>query len=112
MVRELRNQILMIDADQLKNYTKMITARKYATATGHQGMLIITGGVDNKRKILSSTELYDSTNGQWYVSNNLPQPHYWSQSVIVDNILYLFGGVNKDGNYSPAVHWILCQDTS
>ena len=97
------NQILTMAAGQLKNYTKMITARSDATATGHQGMLIITGGVDDKGKILSSTELFDSSNGRWYVTNDLPQPHYWLQSVIVDNILYLLGGINKDVKISPAV---------
>ena len=97
------NQILTMDAGQLKNYTKMITARSYATATGHQGMLIITGGEDDKGKKLSSTELFDSSNGQWYMTNDLPQPHSELKSVIVDNILYLLGGVNKDGYASPAV---------
>ena len=97
------NQILTMAAGQLKNYTKMITARSYATATGHQGMLIITGGMDNKYKILSSTELFDSSNGQWYVTNDLPQPHTLLQSVIVDNILYLLGGSNKDTRSSSAV---------
>ena len=97
------NQILTMAAGQLKNYTKMIAARSHATATGHQGMLIITGGMDDKYKILSSTELFDSSNGQWYVTNDLPQPHYWLQSVIVDNILYLLGGYNKDNKISPAV---------
>ena len=97
------NQILTMDAGQLKNYTKMITARLYATATGHQGMLIITGGQDDKGKKLSSTELFDSSNGQWYVTNDLPQPHDWLRSVIVDNILYLLGGIDKDYNNSPAV---------
>ena len=100
--RKRTNQILTMDAGQLKNYTKMITTRYYATATGHQGMLIITGGKDDEYKILSSTELFNSSNGQWYVTNNLPQPHYWLKSVIVDNILYLLGGNNKDGA-SPAV---------
>ena len=96
------NQIVTMDAGQLKNYTKMITARSHATATGHQGMLIITGGEYDKDKKLSSTELFDSGNGQWYVSKNLPQPHSSLKSVIVDNILYLLGGVNED-NDSPAV---------
>ena len=41
----------------------MITARSVATAAGHQGMLIITGGEDDKYKKLSSTELFDSKNG-------------------------------------------------
>ena len=93
------SRILIMDAGKFKNYTKMITARSCATATGHQGMLIITGGWDDKNKRLSSTELFDSSNGQWYMSksNDLPQPHSQLQSVIVDNILYLIGGVNKDG---------------
>ena len=60
------NKVLIMDAGQLKNYTKMITARSQATAAGHQGMLIITGGVDDKDKTLSSTELFDSNNGHWY----------------------------------------------
>ena len=98
------NQILTMDAGQLKNYTKMITARSSATATGHQGMLIITGGQGaDQGKILSSTELFDSTNGQWYLSDNLPQPHLSLKSVIVDNILYLLGGFNRDYCASPSV---------
>ena len=81
------NQILTMDAGQLRNYTKMITARSYATATGHQGMLIITGGEDDEAKTLSSTELFDSSSGQWYVCNDLPRPHYLLKSVIVDKKL-------------------------
>ena len=97
------NQILTMDGGQLKNYTKMITARSDATAAGHQGMLIITGGKDDKDKVLSSTELFDSNNGQWYNCSNLPQPHYWLQSVIVDDVLYLLGGYHKGRNVSPTV---------
>ena len=99
------NQILTMDGHcgQLKNYTNMITARSYAVAAGHQRMLIITGGQDNEGKMLSSTELFDSSNGQWYKCTDLPQPHAWLKSVIVDNILYLLGGINKDGYNSPTV---------
>ena len=97
------SQVLTMNAGQLKNYTKMIIARKNATATGHQGMLIITGGEDDKYDKLSSTELFDSSNGQWYTCNDLPQPHTELKSVIVDNILYLLGGGNKYGVYSSAV---------
>ena len=99
------NQVLMlhVDAGQLNFYTKMITARSYATAAGHQGMLIITGGKDDKGKILSSTELFDSNNGQWYKCSDLPQPHTSLQSVIVDNILYVLSGVDKSYRDSNAV---------
>ena len=96
------NKILITDADQLKNYTEMITARSCAVAASHQGMLIITGGQDDKSSRLSSTELFDSNTGQWYMCSDLPQPQTWLQSVIVDNTLYLLGGTNKIGT-SPAV---------
>ena len=96
-------QVLTLDAGQLKDRSKIITARSWATAAGHQGMLIITGGWDDKGKKLSSTELFDSNNGQWYECSDLPQPHSWLQSVIVDNILYVLGGVSRSGYESPAV---------
>ena len=100
---KITNQILLLDAGQLKNYINMIIARSHATAAGHQGMLIITGGVDDKGKILSSAELFDSNNGQWYKCSDLPQPHYWLQSVIVDNILYLLSGIDEGYRDSTVV---------
>ena len=100
---KVTNQILTMDDGQINNYAKMTIARKHATAAGYQGMLIITGGRDDKNKALSSTELFDSTNEQWYTCSDLPQPHYWLHSVIVDNILYLLGGYNKGYNASTAV---------
>ena len=96
------NQVFTMDAGQLKDYTKMVTARSHAMAAGHQGMLIITGGQDDNYKTLSSTELFDTNNGQWYKCSDLPLPHRCLHSVIVDNILYLLGWVNKDGDSCPA----------
>ena len=80
----------------------MITPRYYVTAAGYQGTLIITGGRDDQRKVLATTELFDSTTGQWYTTSDLPLPHYLLQSVIIDNTLYLLGGYNQD-DMSPAV---------
>ena len=97
------NQVLIMDADQLKNYTKMIIARSDAVAVGHQRILIITGGEDDKYKKLSSTELFDTNNSQWYKCSDVPQPHACLRSAIVDNILYLLGGIKKDGCCSSAV---------
>ena len=117
------DQILTMDDDQLENYTKMTTARSDATAAGHEGILIITGGLYDKWDRLSTTELFDSNNAQWYNCRDLPLPYYSLKSVIVDNILYLLGGYNKDGKASPAVitasldtlsrhqlNWKACQD--
>ena len=96
------NQILKIDSGHLKDYTKMITARTFAMATGHQGMLIITGGI-NSFHILSSTELFDSNKEQWYTCSNLPQPQWRLKSVIIDNILYLLGGADTSLDSSQTI---------
>ena len=98
------NQILKMGAGQLKNYTKMITARSGATAVGHKGMLIITGGWNTNCKKISSTELFDSNNGEWYICSDLPQSHSHLKSVIVDDVLYLLGGVSEDAEGSSAVY--------
>ncbi|XP_065916753.1 serine/threonine-protein kinase WNK-like isoform X3 [Dysidea avara] len=105
---KVTNKIFSLDGDHLKEYTRMITPRYWATAAGYQGTLIITGGRDDQRRTLATTELFDSTTkrwfstGQWYTTSDLPLPHHWLQSVIVDNTLYLLGGRNQDG-ISPAV---------
>ena len=118
------DEILILDGDQLKNYTKMIRPRSHATAAGHQGMLIITGGEGDIGQILSSTELFNSYSRQWYACSDLPRPHYWLRSVIVDNVLYLIGGTDRNYYPSPAVFaapldtlsrhqlkWYILQDT-
>ena len=96
------NQILIMNDGQLTVYTEMMLRRTGASAVSHQGMLIITGGWDGS-KILSTTELYDSHNGQWYCCDDLPQPHNMLQPVIVDDTLYLLGGYNEIGNSSQTV---------
>ena len=90
------NCVLRMEADQFGNYTKMTRARSSPAAIGYQGMLIITGGKDNNGK-LSSTELFDSVTGQWYACNDLPRPHSWLQPVIIDDKLYLLGGIYYNG---------------
>ena len=122
--RERSNQvtkkIFLLDGDRLKEYTRMITRRARATAVGYEGTLIIIGGQNNRYQSLASTELFDSTTGQWYNTNDLPSPHYWLQSVIVDNVLYLLGGCQAhdkvftaplDALASHQLKWSMQQDT-
>jgi len=117
---KVTNKIFSLDDDQLKEYTRMITPRYWATAAGYQGTLIITGGKDDKDKTLAITELYHITTSQWYNSNDLPSPHWGLQSVIVDNVLYLLGGPQistkvftapLDGLTSHQLKWSTQQDT-
>ena len=98
------DQVSKMNADgQLEFYTKMNTARSKTTAASHNEMLIIAGGVDINRKVISSTELFDSKNGNWYTCSDISEPHCILKSVIVGNDIYLLGGLNKNGKCSPTV---------
>ena len=101
----------------------MTTPRCCATTASHQGKIIIVGGHADNHKLLASTELLDSTTGQWYATDDLPTPHSMLKSVIMDGVLFLLGGDNQ-GGMSPAVFsapldilsghkvkWKCCQDT-
>lgn len=94
--------VLRMEADQFGYYTKMTRARSSPAAAGYQGMLIITGGTNSENDKLSSTELFDSITGQWYTCSDLPRPHSWLKPVIIDEMLYLLGGIHHSG-YSTAV---------
>jgi len=101
---KVTNKIFSLDGDHLKEYTRMITPRYATTAASHKGTMIITGGCDDQYRRISSTELFDSTTGQWwYTTSNLPRPHSGLYSMVIDNTLYLLGGNNQDHNMSPAV---------
>ena len=99
------NKVLVLDetTNIWKYYTEMSTVRSGASVVGHKEMLIVTGGWHcHSSKILSSTEVFDSSTDQWFSCAGLPQPHLLLQSVVVDNSLYLLGGANQDGA-SPQV---------
>jgi len=100
---KVTNKIFLLDGDQLKEYIRMITPRRWATAAGYQGKLIIAGGSDDQNKALVTTELFKSATGQWYSVSDLPSPHYELKSVIVNNLLYLLGGADEYHTYSCKV---------
>ena len=103
---EYVKKVLVLNAGHWKSYSEMPTARACATAVGYHSMLIVVGGeikVQGKLTVLSTTELLDTTNGCWYTCNNLPSPHQQMNAAIMNNKLYLLGGVDKDQNLSPQV---------
>ena len=98
------DQIFKMDpTGHLEFYTRMNTPRSWTTAISHKEVLLIVGGKDVNGKALSSVELFDSNNEEWYICSNLPLPHYLINAVIVNNSLYLLGGVNQNNKCSPKV---------
>ena len=103
---EVIKKILILHAGQWKDYSEMPTARYHATAVGHCSMLIVAGGtiaVEGEWNRTSTTELLDTTNGCWYTCNSLPSPHCQLKAVILNDELYLLGGIDKDRQPSRQV---------
>jgi len=99
------NKVLVLNETsyQWQDFSQMNTPRSGATAVSHKDILIVAGGICYQlSKIFSSTEVLDTTTGQWFFCGDLPQPHVCLQSVVVDDTLYLLGGINQDGS-SPQV---------
>ena len=102
--REVTNRLLTLRGGQWEYYSQMPTARAAASAVSHQSMMIVMGGLDDDKHTLSTTELLDSTTGQWFKCNDLPQPLGYLQSVIVGGLLYALGGVQANNEHSKAVY--------
>ena len=98
------NRLLTLQGGQWDDYSQMPTTRWCASAVSHQSMMIVMGGMDANKHILGTTELLDSTNGQWFKCNDLPQPLFWLQSVIVGGLLYTLGGVHDNVDDSKAAY--------
>jgi len=84
----------------------MPTARICATAVGYNSMLMVFGGrvkVKNVWTAISTVDLLDTTIGCWYACNNLPKPQYQCEVAVVNNTVYLLGGVSVDDESSLQV---------
>ena len=93
------NQIFQLEKDRLIKYTEMNEPRFASAAIGHQEYLIIVGGVNKAHSdsaiTLRSIEVFNSSSRQWNTMNKLPQPCWGLQPAIIENKLYLLGGMSE-----------------
>jgi len=91
--------VLSLSNGKWNTYSEMPTARESLAAVGHSSKLITVGGtaiLKNKWVRITTTELLDTTNGCWYTCRSLPVPQSQIKAAIVNNTLYLLGGVHDD----------------
>ena len=98
------NKLLVFESGHWKDYTQMPTARGGPSAVTHQSMMIVMGGIKEGDHKIDTIELLDSTIGQWFKCDDLPQPLARSQSVIVGDTLYTLGGLTTGNTPSKAVY--------
>jgi len=101
--KEVTNKVLVLESGQWKDYTEMPTARWKVTAVSHQSMMIVMGGSDGANT-LNTVELFNETTGLWFKCDDLPQPLWYSQSVIIGDMVFVLGGLTKDNKSSKAVY--------
>jgi len=97
------NNVVVLDNGDFKEYTKMPTVRCRATAVSHQSMMIVMGGYDGSSRI-TTIELFDALNNQWFKCDDLPQSLSHLQATIVDNMLYVTSGADVANSPSKAVY--------
>ena len=78
----------------------MPTARSLATVatwkTADVSALIVCGGNDHKLNTLATVEVFHSVTSQWHIADPslcLPRPRHSMKHLILQNTLYLMGGV-------------------
>jgi len=76
----------------------------FAAANGDGSKIYVFGGYDNTiggPQDILVTEIYDVYNNQWSVSTALTIAHRRGSSVVVNDVIYLFGGVLSSDNVTP-----------
>jgi len=89
---EVTNKVLALEDNRWKDYTEMPTARCMHTAVSHKSMMLVMGGQVGFTT-LNTVELLDGSTCQWSKCDDLPKPLSFLQSVIVDGMVYVLGGV-------------------
>ena len=89
---EVTNKVLTLENNQWKDYTEMPTARCMHAAVSHKSTMIVMGGQVGLTT-LNTTELLDGATDQWSKCDDLPKPLSFLQSVIVNDMVYILGGV-------------------
>jgi len=97
------NNVMVLENNDFKDFTKMPTIRCRATAVSYRSMMIVMGGYDGSRRI-GTTELFDVTTNQWFKCNDLPQPLSHLQATIVGDMLFVMSGADSANTPSNAVY--------
>ena len=63
----------------------------------------MVGGKGKDNTTLNTIELLDAVTGHWYTCSGLPQPTSFSHSILLDNTLYVVGGLNQESQASQKV---------
>ena len=78
--------------------TKRFNVAALCTGTA----LIVAGGCDYTLKSLKTVEVLNTETQQWHIAADLPEPLTWSSLILCGDLVYLLGGLGKDGATNSA----------
>ena len=90
----------------IKKFPPMPTKRYWTTVVCSQTnykILLVAGGV-GEAGILSTVEVMDTENNQWFTAANLPRPMHSASKTICGEEIFMLGGNNKNDIHSKTVY--------
>ena len=85
--------------DQWKRIPSISKARRFAAAATSHGKIVVVGGYSDMSASLTteaSCEMYDPKTSEWSLVSSPAFPRAACGVVSLDNIIYLFGGRNRE----------------
>ena len=80
-----------------KEYPPIPTKRQWTTSLCTGATLIVAGGLGSGG-VLSTVEVMNTENHQWFTAADLPQPMYYASATVCGDRIYMLGGF--DVHYS------------
>ena len=78
-----------------KKYPPMPTKRRCTISLCTGARLIVAGGVGEGAVVLSTVEVMNTVNHQWFTAADLPQPMYIASATVCGDCIYMLGGVGE-----------------
>jgi len=68
------------------------------------GKVYLAGGFAYNVDTYNTLQIFDTKTGQWTTGTAMPEPVAYAASVVYQNKLYVFGGLNSKYSYDPTQH--------
>ncbi|XP_022241636.1 alpha-scruin-like isoform X2 [Limulus polyphemus] len=85
---------LTFSSKRWRRRTDMYYARACHAAAAFDERIVIIGGQNSKKEIISCVEVYKPDSDQWTVVKPMPEPVMGSGAACLDGLIYVVGGVS------------------
>ena len=93
---KVTNSLLSLNDDMwTKQFAPMPTKRCWTAAVCSGRSLVVTGGMEEGGKDLSTAEVMDTETLQWSTASSLPHPLYLASVTLCEDQVYMLGGCNQ-----------------